>query len=78
MIIAKFSITYIRTDFDLVYWQDQRNHGLWRKVIIGEVTTGEFVQMTAEQMASKKLAEWRKNELTQELDIIKVITKRKL
>ena len=30
------------------------------------------MQMTAEQMASKKLAEWRKNELTQELDIIKV------
>uniref|UniRef100_H2ZCM9 TFIIS central domain-containing protein n=1 Tax=Ciona savignyi TaxID=51511 RepID=H2ZCM9_CIOSA len=50
--------------------QDERNHGLWRKVIIGDVTTSELVQMTTEQMASKKLAEWRQNELTQELDII--------
>jgi len=28
--------------------------------------------MTAEQMASKKLAEWRQNELNHELDIIEV------
>nr|CAB3238001.1 death-inducer obliterator 1 [Phallusia mammillata] len=50
--------------------KDTRNHGLWRKVIIGDVSTAELVQMTAEQMASKKLAEWRKMELTHELDII--------
>ncbi|CAK8683780.1 unnamed protein product [Clavelina lepadiformis] len=50
--------------------KDTRNQGLWRKVIIGEVTTSELVQMTAEQMASKKLAEWRQNKLIQELDII--------
>ncbi|XP_078480954.1 uncharacterized protein LOC100185461 [Ciona intestinalis] len=64
---VKYKNRYRSIMFNL---KDERNHGLWRKVIIGDVTTSELVQMTAEQMASKKLAEWRQNELTQELDII--------
>lgn len=63
----KYKNRYRSISFNL---KDEKNHGLWRKVILGEVTSSSLVKMTAEEMASKELAQWRKHELTQELEMI--------
>ncbi|XP_039262185.2 death-inducer obliterator 1-like [Styela clava] len=63
----KYKSRYRSISFNL---KDEKNHGLWRKVILGEVTSSSLVKMTAEEMASKELSQWRKHELTQELEMI--------
>lgn len=64
---SKYKNRYRSIMFNL---KDEKNEGLWRKVILGEVTSSRLVKMTAEEMASKELAQWRKHELKQELEMI--------
>lgn len=64
---SKYKNRYRSIMFNL---KDDKNEGLWRKVILGEVTSSRLVKMTAEEMASKELAQWRKHELKQELEMI--------
>lgn len=64
---SKYKNRYRSIMFNL---KDEKNEGLWRKVILGEVTSSSLVKMTAEEMASKELAQWRKHELKQELEMI--------
>lgn len=66
-VTSKYKNRYRSIMFNL---KDEKNQGLWRKVILGEVTSSSLVKMTAEEMASKELAQWRKHELTQELEMI--------
>lgn len=64
---SKYKNRYRSITFNL---KDEKNEGLWRKVILGQITSSSLVKMTAEEMASKELAQWRKHELTQELEMI--------
>jgi len=39
--------------------RDEKNNGLFRKIINGTFSPRQLVRMTADQMASKELQEWR-------------------
>jgi hypothetical protein len=39
--------------------RDEKNNGLFRKIINGTFLPRQLVRMTADQMASKELQEWR-------------------
>ena len=47
--------------------------GLFRKVVLGEITSKEFVRMSAEQLASEELTQWRESTMRKELKMIKEV-----
>lgn len=47
--------------------------GLFRKVVLGEITSKEFVRMSAEQLASEELTQWRESTMKKELKMIKEV-----
>lgn len=50
--------------------KDPKNLGLFRKIIEKQITPGQLVKMSTEELASKELAEWREQEAKHQLDII--------
>lgn len=51
--------------------QDPKNKQLFRKISTKEVSPHRLVRMTAEELASQELSEWRQNETKHQLDMIK-------
>lgn len=51
--------------------KDLKNEQLFRKICTKEVGPYRFVRMTAEELASQELSEWRQNENKHQLDMIK-------
>lgn len=51
--------------------KDLKNEQLFRKICKKEVGPYRFVRMTAEELASQELSEWRQNENKHQLDMIK-------
>ena len=50
--------------------KDAKNEGLFRQIIERQIQPAQLVKMTAEEMASKELAEWREREAKHQLDMI--------
>jgi hypothetical protein len=51
--------------------KDEKNNGLFRKIINGNLTPKNLVALTPEEMANKELKEWRQAELKQDIEKIK-------
>lgn len=51
--------------------RDQKNQGLVRNVLSGEVTPAKLVRMSPEEMASHELAKWRERENKHSIELIK-------
>lgn len=51
--------------------KDLKNEQLFRKICTKEIGPYRFVRMTAEELASQELSEWRQNENKHQLDMIK-------
>lgn len=51
--------------------KDDKNNGLFRKIINGKISPRSLVQMTAEEMANKELQQWRQAELEHGIEKIK-------
>ena len=51
--------------------KDQKNNGLFRKIVRKEYSPSRIVSMTAEEMANKQLKEWRQAELKHDIEKIK-------
>merc|ERR1712083_361618 len=51
--------------------KDDKNNGLFRKIINGTITPEKLVEMSPEDMANKELKEWRQAELKQDIEKIK-------
>ena len=51
--------------------KDPKNNGLFRKIIRKEYSPSRIVSMTAEEMASRELKEWRQQELKHDIEKIK-------
>ena len=51
--------------------KDSKNNGLFRKIVRKEYTADHIVAMTADEMASKELKEWRQAELKHDIEKIK-------
>ena len=51
--------------------KDEKNLGFFRKIINGNLKPKDLVAMSADQMASKELKEWRQSELKNDIEKIK-------
>jgi uncharacterized FlaG/YvyC family protein len=51
--------------------KDEKNNGLFRKIINGKIPPKSLVNMSAEEMASKELQQWRQAELKHDIEKIK-------
>merc|ERR1712083_347568 len=51
--------------------KDDKNNGLFRKIINGTIVPKKLVEMSPEDMANKELKEWRQAELKQDIEKIK-------
>ena len=51
--------------------KDEKNHGLFRKVVSGKISPRSLVAMTPEELANKELQQWRQAELKQDIEKIK-------
>ena len=51
--------------------KDEKNNGLFRKIINGTLVPKTLVAMSPEDLANKELKEWRKTELKQDIEKIK-------
>ncbi|CAG5118105.1 unnamed protein product, partial [Candidula unifasciata] len=50
--------------------KDQKNKGLFRKILTGKIKPYQLVQMSTEELASKELAMWREQASKHQLDMI--------
>ncbi|BFZ11396.1 hypothetical protein BsWGS_14435 [Bradybaena similaris] len=50
--------------------KDQKNKGLFRKILTGKIKPHKLVQMSSEELASRELAMWREQASKHELDMI--------
>lgn len=53
--------------------KDTKNQGLFKKLVLGELTSRQIVRMTPDQLASEELSEWREKTMKKELDMIKEV-----
>lgn len=51
--------------------RDQKNQGLVRNVLSGEITPAKLVRMSPDEMASHELAKWRERENKHSIELIK-------
>ncbi len=51
--------------------RDEKNSGLFRKIVGRRISPRELVAMSAEEMANKELQQWRQQELKHDIDMIK-------
>ena len=51
--------------------KDEKNSGLFRKILDGKISPKELVAMSAEEMANKELKQWRQAELKHDIEMIK-------
>ncbi len=51
--------------------KDEKNNGLFRKIVNGQIDVKKLVAMSSEDMANKELKEWRQTELKQDIEKIK-------
>lgn len=51
--------------------KDEKNSGLFRKIVEGKIAPKALVRMTPEEMASKELKQWRQAELKHDIEMIK-------
>ncbi|KAJ6642478.1 Death-inducer obliterator 1 [Pseudolycoriella hygida] len=51
--------------------KDRKNDSLFRKICEKTIQPNQFVRMTAEELASQQLAQWRENENKHQLEMIK-------
>ncbi len=58
--------------------KDEKNNGLFRKVASGKIGPRALVAMTADEMASKELQQWRQAELKHDIEKIKSFEKEQL
>ena len=65
---SKYKSKYRSLVFNI---KDPKNNGLFRKIIRKEYSANRIVSMTAEEMASKELKEWRQAELKHDIEKIK-------
>ncbi|KAF0295041.1 PHD finger protein 3 [Amphibalanus amphitrite] len=63
----KYKAKYRSLMFNL---KDEKNRGLFRKVLLREIDPARLVTMSADELASKELAEWREREEKKELEAI--------
>lgn len=64
----KYKTKYRSLKFNI---NDLKNEQLFRKICSKEIDPYRFVRMTAEELASQELSEWRQNENKHQLDMIK-------
>lgn len=65
---SKYKNKYRSLVFNL---KDEKNNGLFRKVLTRRIGPRSLVAMTAEELASKELQQWRQAELKQDIEKIK-------
>ena len=65
---SKYKSKYRSLVFNI---KDPKNNGLFRKIVRKEYSTNRIAAMTAEEMASKELKEWRQAELKHDIEKIK-------
>lgn len=65
---AKYKAKYRSLVFNI---KDEKNGGLFRKVLGGRISPRALVAMTAEEMASKELQQWRQAELKADIEKIR-------
>lgn len=51
--------------------KDEKNNGLFRKIVNEKISAKSLVSMTAEEMASKELQQWRQEKLKHDIEKIK-------
>lgn len=51
--------------------KDEKNNGLFRKIVSAKISPRSLVNMTADEMASKELQQWRQAELKNDIEKIK-------
>ncbi|XP_053382653.1 death-inducer obliterator 1-like isoform X2 [Mercenaria mercenaria] len=51
--------------------KDQKNKGLFRKILGGRVRASKLVRMTADELANRELAQWREHETKHTIEMIK-------
>ncbi len=64
----KYKAKYRSLKFNIT---DEKNNGLFRKILNGKISPKSLVNMSAEEMASKELQQWRQAELKHDIDMIK-------
>lgn len=64
---SKYKNKYRSLTFNL---KDAKNNVLFKRVLKGEVSPADLVRMTAEELASKELAAWRKRENRHTIEMI--------
>lgn len=64
----KYMAKYRSLVFNL---RDQKNQGLVRNVLCGEITPAKLVRMSPDEMASHELAKWRERENKHSIELIK-------
>ena len=65
---AKYKTRYRSLVFNI---KDEKNNGLFRKIIGGKILPKELVAMTPEEMANKELQQWRQASLKNDIEKIK-------
>ena len=65
---SKYKSKYRSLVFNI---KDQKNNGLFRKIVRKEYSASRIASMTAEEMANKELKEWRQAELKHDIEKIK-------
>lgn len=65
---AKYRAKYRSLVFNI---KDRKNDSLFQKICEKTIQPNQFVRMTAEELASQQLAQWRENENKHQLEMIK-------
>lgn len=65
---AKYRAKYRSLVFNI---KDRKNDSLFQKICEKTIQPNQFVRMTAEELASQELAQWRENENKHQLEMIK-------
>lgn len=65
---AKYRAKYRSLVFNI---KDRKNDSLFQKICEKTIKPNQFVRMTAEELASQQLAQWRENENKHQLEMIK-------
>lgn len=65
---AKYRAKYRSLVFNI---KDRKNDSLFQKICGKTIQPNQFVRMTAEELASQQLAQWRENENKHQLEMIK-------
>ncbi|KAL4218462.1 Death-inducer obliterator 1 [Mactra antiquata] len=72
---SKYKAKYRSLLFNI---KDQKNNGLFRKILNRKIRASKLVRMTAEELANKELAQWREQETKHTIEMIKQIETKQL